>query len=67
MSTTNTFETTTLRNGAAVLAKTTKYGLFAKSYANRTQANNAADRLAARGIKSHAAQFMGRPFYVVID
>lgn len=56
-----------LRNGAMVLAKDTKYGVTAVTYANRTQAQKSAAKLVASGQSADVAQFCGsRVFYVVI-
>lgn len=48
-----------------VLAKATKYGISAKTYANRTQADTAAALVRASGIESSVIGT--RPFYVTID
>ena len=53
--------TVTLRSGITVLAKTTKFGTFAATYANRTQANNAAAKFGGYVIQH------GRPFLVRFD
>lgn len=53
--------TTTLRNGAVVLAKHTAYGVGAKTYANLTQAERAAAAIPGAFVRR-----FGRPFYVVI-
>ena len=50
--------TTTLTNGAVVLAKVYDGRLCAKTFANRTQA-----RLAAENVGGDVCQW-GRPFYV---
>lgn len=49
-----------------VLAKATQYGLSAKTFANRTQAERAAQYLRANGIIAYAFKGLSRPFYVVI-
>ena len=48
----------TLRDGTTVLAKVTQYGPSARTYANRTQAQQAAAKHG--GVVIHR----GRPFYV---
>ncbi len=55
--------TKTLRNGATVLAKETEYGVMPYTFANLTQANRAAERIASTGAYVRA---FGRPFFVVI-
>lgn len=69
MANTNGILTTTLRNGATVLAKQYKdYGPMAYTFANETQAVNRAAALRAQGVKAEATKFVGsRPFYVVIS
>jgi hypothetical protein len=64
--TTNTvkLETTTLRNGQVALAKTSKFGTFAKTFANLTQANKAVEKLATSGVKSFVTARW--PFNVII-
>ncbi len=53
--------TITLREGPVVLAKFTKYGLSAKTFANRTQAEKAAKECGGWVIQ------WGRPFLVRLD
>jgi hypothetical protein len=56
--------TTTLRNGATVLAREVKdYGVCAYTFANRTQAERAAAKYPNSGAYVRA---IGRPFFVVI-
>jgi hypothetical protein len=58
-------KTTKLSNGLTVLAKDTKYGLTAYTFANRTQAERAAEKVRQAG-----QMCMGwkgaRPFFVVV-
>lgn len=56
-----------LRNGSKALARNTKWGLCAYSYANRTQAEIRQVLLLASGIDSHIRQFNGGPFYIIIN
>ena len=53
--------TTTKFKGMTLLAKFTKYGVTPKTYANRTQAENA-----AKACGGWVIQF-GRPFLVRLD
>lgn len=57
--------TVKLNSGVVVLGKTTEYGLSAVTYANRTQANKAAAKLVASGVKAEVIH-RGRPFYVMV-
>lgn len=62
-------KTTKLNNGATVLADE-KHSFngkpYAKTYANRTQAERKANDLRNQGVSCHVRQF-SRPFYVVVD
>lgn len=53
--------TKTLRNGVVVLAKLYNGEPSAMTYANRTQANNAAEKSGGSVVQ------IGRPFYVRMD
>lgn len=64
MNNTNTIETVGI-HGHQVVAKTTRFGTHAKTYANRTQADRAAANLRRDGVDCWVAQFT-RPFYVII-
>lgn len=55
--------TVKLRNGAIVLAKNTKHGVFARTYANLTQAEKAATQFG--GYVIHP--MFGRVFYVCME
>jgi hypothetical protein len=57
--------TTRLNSGREVLAKETKYGISAITYANRTQAERRAAEIRSGGTDCHVAGF--RPFYVAFD
>jgi hypothetical protein len=60
--TTETVVTVTLRSGHVVLGKMYKGQPVSKTYANRTQAQNAADMCGGE-----VFQFIGgRPFYVLV-
>jgi hypothetical protein len=61
-----TMTTKKLNDGCNVLAvQDKKYGLCAKTFANLTQARNAAEKLRAEGV---ACEVIGRrPFYVCIS
>ena len=54
--------TTKLNSGVEVLAKNTKYGVSAMTFANRTQAQKAAEKS-----NGWVWQGIGRPFYVRFD
>jgi hypothetical protein len=59
-------ETVKLNCGLLALAKQSKHGLSAKTFANRTQAERAMAELQRVGIVCHI-HHTGRPFYVGID
>ena len=61
-----TILTTTIRGSIKVLAKTTKYGVTAFTFANRTQAANRSAEVNAAGVLAEVVQF-GRPFYVRVN
>jgi hypothetical protein len=59
---------TTIRGGTTVLAKTTKYGIHAAQYTNRTQAARKAAELVAAGFDAEVIQpRLGPAFYIRID
>ncbi len=55
--------TTKLNNGTVVLAKSTKYGIFAVTYANHAQAKRKAEGIAGAYV---AHPMFGRVFYVAL-
>lgn len=57
--------TTAMIQGCKVSAKVTKHGLYATSYANRTQAEKAVANLAREGVEAFVLQ-VGRCFYARI-
>lgn len=58
--------TTKLRNGLEVIAKADKkYGTYAVTYCNRTQANNRIAKLAADGVETYIWQ-SGPCFYIAL-
>jgi hypothetical protein len=59
------FQMTQLPNGRTVLAKATKYGTSAVTYANRTQAEKKVAEIRAAGIACYSTRYRGRPIYVV--
>jgi hypothetical protein len=59
-------KTTTLNNGLTVMAKETKYGLTAYTFANRTQAERAAEKVRTGGQPCRVWKG-ARPFYVVME
>lgn len=56
---------TTTIHGRTVLAKKSKYGVDATTYANQTQADKSAAKVKAAGVDCWVMQ-SGRCFYVVI-
>lgn len=57
--------TVQLRNGLTVLAKQTKWGISALTYANHAQANNKIAELSRHNILGYATPT--RPQYIVIQ